>query len=110
MIINQKIFPLFFILLFCEVVALFSIKEYQVSRNKSYAVLGILAYICVALSLISIVHQNNNISLTNVAWNVMSSIYGIFIGYIIFKEKITKTNLIGVLIGMFSLILINGEN
>lgn len=108
-ILSKKTFHLFLSLVAFEFLALYSIKKYKISKENKFVVLAILGYSLVALTLIRIVEKNDSISLTNVTWNILSSMYGIFIGYILFTEEITTKQFLGVAVGMISLLLINGN-
>lgn len=108
-ILSKKTFHLFLFLILFEFIALYSIKKYKQEKDLKYTILAVIGYSLVALTLIKIVDQNDNVSLTNVTWNLLSSMYGIFIGYILFTEEITAGQFLGVAVGMISLVLINGS-
>lgn len=108
-ILSKKTFSLFLALISFEFLALYSIKKYKKSKDNKYVLLSVLGYSLVALTLIRIVDKNDSVSLTNVTWNILSSMYGLFIGYILFTEEITTKQFLGITVGVISLLLINGD-
>lgn len=109
-VFSKKTYLLFLLLIFSEMVALYSIKKYKETHKNMYTFLAILGYMMVAITLIKIVEKNDTVSLTNVFWNVLSSVYGLFIGYMLFKEKITRNQFLGVMLAIISIVLINGND
>lgn len=101
---------LFCLIVFLEIVALFSIKEYTIHKNYFLPLLAFFSYGIIPFIIYFILVNGNNISIVNVAWNILSILYGIFIGFILFKEHITKLQWIGIILGTFSLFLLFYEN
>jgi multidrug transporter EmrE-like cation transporter len=53
-----------------------------------------------------IIKENRNISTVNIIWNILSTIYGLIIGVLIFQEKIHTLQIYGVLLGVLGIGLI----
>ena len=53
---------------------------------------------------LGLVHQTMGIF--NVLWNVLSTLTVCLIGYVVFEEKMSVTNLIGVIFSVFGIVLI----
>lgn len=54
--------------------------------------------------------QGKHIATINITWNLLSTLYGLFIGIILFQEKVGSLQIYGILLGMISLGLICWED
>lgn len=101
---------LFCFIVFLEIVALYSIKEYTIHKNYFLPILAFFSYGIIPFIIYFILVNGNNISIVNVAWNILSILYGIFIGFILFKEHITTLQWLGIFLGTISMIFMFYEN
>lgn len=88
-----------------ESVGLYCLKEYADTHHKSYLILGILLYVVVALMFVALLKQRN-LGLTNGLWNVLSTVMVVIVGYFAFKEELSIKEVIGIILGIFSLVLL----
>ena len=98
---------LFSLIVIFECIALYHIK-YSSTVSSFYFPLfiAILAYSAVAICLFFIIRNGSDISTVNITWNILSTIYGVVIGMIIFQERIHTFQWYGIILGTLSLILI----
>ena len=87
-----------------EILALYSVKKYSISYNKIYLIISIFSYSVIPIFLYLILKDNQKISTVNIIWNILSSIYGLMIGILIFNEKIDNTQIIGFILGFIALL------
>ena len=99
------IFWLSLLVLF-EALALTSIKKYSVENQQIYLATSIFCYAVIPLLLYKLLQKKLGISVLNIIWNIMSTLYGLFIGIIIFNETITLQQKIGVILGIIGTMLI----
>ena len=90
-----------------ESVALYSIKLYSIGKSsKLWLCLSILLYGLIPIALLSALKNNVGISLINSSWNILSTVYGLIIGILIFSEVASGLELLGIATGLISLMLI----
>lgn len=87
----------------CEAIAQCCIKKCKLTRKIEFFILGIFFYTMVCLGLYRI-YSYKSLGIANLLWSCMSIICVILFGIIIFHEKITIYDIIGiilVIIGLF---------
>lgn len=100
---------LFFIgIILFEFVAILLIKKSQVDPSRIYLTMGIAitCYAVVAICLYNLIKYNKSVSISNSLWNIASTIYGLFIGLILFHEKITPSQWFGLILGSIGIVFI----
>lgn len=103
---NLKLYFLLIVfIVFFEGVAQFHIKKSRLTKNSIYILISIFAYSIVCL-LLKKCYEFNGIGITNLAWSVISIITMISIGVIMFNEKITLYDIIGVILCLSGMYLI----
>jgi drug/metabolite transporter (DMT)-like permease len=91
----------------CEALAM-SIIDYSAIHNNKLYILGIIIYGFVGYILYRLLLLSN-LALTNSKWNVMSIIIVTSIAIIIFKDKVTLLQGIGILLSIVSIIMMEYE-
>jgi len=104
---NNKQLFLFLTLIVIECCGLYYTKKYSINNKLLYIFFAILFYGLIPIILILLLKYQNSIALLNVLWNVLSTIYGIIIGLLIFHEHLNINQWIGVVLGILSIIFIN---
>lgn len=99
-------FLFFLCIVFFEVIALYSVKKYSQTKEWGYLATSILCYGLIPVFLYLIIKQGENVSTVNIIWNILSTIYGLVIGMLIFQEKIHSLQIYGVILGVLGLGLI----
>ena len=94
-------------ILLAETIALSFLKEYSVSANFLFYLLGLLFYVGVTVLLVQS-FKYEGMGVVNVLWSAFSIMFVLIAGIIIFKEKIHLVELLGVImvLGGVSLIRI----
>jgi len=83
-----------------ESVALYCVKKYSIDDNlHRYILLGIILYAYIPFALYKITKNGQGIAITNIIWNIASTIYGLLIGILLFDESISWEQKIGILLG-----------
>lgn len=115
--INENVSPGISMIVTYAVALSLSIIFLMITGNKSIAiefkevnwasyVLGIAIFV-LEIGFLLVYRSGWNINIAGVFSNVVSGIILIFIGLIIFKENLSLTNVIGIVMSIFGLILIN---
>jgi multidrug transporter EmrE-like cation transporter len=88
--------------------AMYQLKTFSLTNNIVHYGLGIFLY-SLSATLLMISFNFEEIGIINHSWNIFSSIFGFALGYIVFKETLTKAEGIGVIISLIGLILMNSN-
>lgn len=101
-----KAIVLLILLILVESFALYCVKKSSVKNTKNpYIIYSIILYAFIPVILYFALKNNEGLAITNLVWNIASTIYGIFIGIILFNEVITNEQKIGALMGFLGLVL-----
>jgi len=105
---KEKLIIFFWLLLIvtAENFALYFIRKEYAESNYVYLKYGCIIYGLVIPYLLLKTLKYDDIGMVNFMWNVFSTISGFLIGYYLFGEKITKTQIIGVIISFVGLYFI----
>lgn len=102
----MKIVLLFLAIVLLECIALYSVKRYSQRKEELFLILSVLGYSVIPILLILLIREKQNIATVNIIWNILSTVYGLMIGVLIFSEKITPLQVLGIIMGTLSLLLI----
>lgn len=101
---NSDLFWLFSIII-AESFALYYVKKYSINdTNNVFIYVSIILYAYIPFALYKITHNCSGIAVTNIVWNIASTIYGLIIGMLLFDENITFEQKIGISLGFLSII------
>jgi multidrug transporter EmrE-like cation transporter len=103
----MKYFFIFLVIIVAilEVVGDILFKEWVIHDKKYLMALGILFYMAATIFwAFSLKYQN--LSKAIVIFAVLTLIVGVLVGVFIYKEELTTLNIIGILLGLASIILI----
>lgn len=108
---NQGLFIFLVVLLLCGIeFATFYLVKTFVESNTSSAwwqmFLAVLLYGSIPLQLWWILEYSNTLGVINAVWNVLSTVYGVLLGYYLFSETFTTIQFVGLGIGLTGIILI----
>ena len=102
---------LFLLILIFEFIALYMVKYTAQDNNKLWLFIAVYCYAMIPLLLYFIIKDGKDgIAMTNILWNIASTVYGLIIGIYIFSEKVNNLQIIGGLLGMLGIILIGIGN
>jgi multidrug transporter EmrE-like cation transporter len=103
---NLSVFLLFCLIVVLECIALFFIKYAGKNKKPSFIPISVICYGLIAVVLYFIITKGENIATTNICWNILSTIYGLIIGVLIFNEKVSNLQFLGIMLGFLSFFLI----
>ena len=93
------------LLIIVEILAWYFLKKQHIEENDTYIFLFFLLFSLIPWILIELVRLEG-IAITNVYWNIASTMLVILLGYFVFKEKINSVQYIGVGFGILSIALL----
>lgn len=97
---------LLILIIIAEFLALYYIKLFSLYDDHiRYILCAMIYYIIVVIIFYRILKNGQGIAMTNMIWNIASTIYGLLIGVIIFNEKLTNLQKIGATFGTLSVIM-----
>lgn len=89
-----------------ESVAFYCVKKYSVDNSSSfYLFFAVVLFAYIPLALYKIIDNGTSIALVNIIFNMVSMIYGLLIGVLIFNESLSFEQKIGIIIGFIAVIL-----
>jgi len=94
---NLTIILLFTGLFIVESIALYAIKKYDIVSSGCLISIAVLCYSVVPLIVSLILSKGMGIGTVNLIWNVMSNVYGLLIGLLLFSESIYGLQWMGIL-------------
>ena len=93
------------LLIIVEILAWYFLKKQHIEENDTYMFLFFFFFALIPWILIQLV-KLEGIAITNVYWNIASTMLVILLGYFVFKEKINSVQYIGVGFGILSIALL----
>ena len=103
---NLSLIIWFVIILCVEAFALYYVRKSSDDNGRwRYLIISCLLYLTIPILLYLILVKTHKIAILNGIWNIASTIYGLMIGILIFSEIYTTKQYIGIILGLFSLIL-----
>lgn len=88
-----------------ESIGQYHIKKSKISNSLLFLTIGIFSYSIVCL-LLKKCYDFNGMGITNFVWSVLSIVSVLMVGVLAFNEKITKIDLLGILLSVSGLYLI----
>ena len=102
------ILPLSLLIVF-ELIADIFAKEYSLRDNHWFWIASITSYIIANIFWLSAIKNGSGLGKGAIIFSVASAIIAVSIGIIFYKEIVTKIQLIGILLGIVSLVFIFWE-
>lgn len=97
-----KSISLLIILVLLEILSVSSLKYWSVKKNNTFLYLGILGYLSVGFLFAYILKTHSNMTIINALWQVLNIILVSTVGILIYKEKITNLQYIGILFAIIA--------
>ncbi len=82
-------------------------KKFSITPSWPYVALIIFIYALGTLSWLPAILQKNQLSITGTIWSVIGLLMTIFIGVIIFGEKLNALSIAGIIFAIISIILLS---
>lgn len=102
------IIPLVFLIIFEMVADIFS-KEYSLQDKWYFYVGAILAYVIGNMFWLSAIKNGSGLAKGSLIFAIASAIFSIIIGVVFYKEGVGKLQIVGMVVGIFALVLIFWE-
>ena len=97
-----------FLMSILDIIMESSVKLFDISNKNKFIILAMLIYSLQPLLFYNVMKQGKyGIGITNILWNIISSIIVLLFGISYFNEKINKIQIIGIVFGILSLYLID---
>ncbi len=102
----------FILLILTEATSLYCVKYWSIHQSQIiYLGLSLILYMGTAWCLSRMLMIYSEIAVVNILWNIISTLYGLAIGILIFQEHVSNLQLLGSILGIISIILIlNDDN
>lgn len=101
---NKYLLFWFFLTLTAEMLMFYFVKKAK--YDKQNLIISIVLYGCIPFFLYKMLQYDDEIGILNVIWNILSTIYGLLIGILIFNERISNLQCWGALLGLLSIVMI----
>ena len=102
---SYKVLLIIFLIVVMDIIAWWLLKKYHLSKQYCYLYLAVLVYALLPLVIIQVL-KYEGIGTTNMIWNIFSTVFVLLMGYFIFRETLSHTQLLGILFGVTAIILI----
>ena len=102
------IFPLILLVLFELIADIFS-KEYALKGNWSFWILAICGYIVANVFWLWSIRTGSGLARGAIIFSVASAILAVLVGVYFFKEPTNRLEIIGIILGVLSIVLIFWE-
>ena len=86
------------IIVLCEALALYYVKAYSINESYHLLIFSMILYATIPYFLYRILRNQEEIAVINVIWNVCSTLYGLFIGIVLFNEHISSYQKVGIIL------------
>ena len=97
--------PLSLLIVFELIADIFS-KEYAIKGSYIFWIAAIISYIIANIFWLSAIKNGSGLGRGAIIFSVVSAIIAVIIGFVFYKEAVTKIELFGVILGLISLVFI----
>jgi multidrug transporter EmrE-like cation transporter len=94
------------ILVTIELLSVTSLKYWSTTKNNLFLYLGLLGYLLVGAIFAYILYIHSQMTVVNSLWQVLNVILVSAVGLLIFKEKITPKQMVGVVLAIMATVLL----
>ena len=99
-----------FVMSICDIIMESSVKLFDINNKYKFIIIAMLIYALQPILFYKVMKQSYfGIGMTNIIWNISSSIIVLIFSNMYFSEKINKKQFIGILLGIISLYLIDSS-
>lgn len=102
------ILPLSLLIIF-ELVADVLAKNYSLNGKMVYAIAALLAYVVANIFWLFALKNGSGLAKGAIIFSIASAVIAIGLGYFLYKETITSTQIAGIILGLIALVLIFWE-
>lgn len=94
------------ILVTVELLTVTSLKHWSITKHHLFLWIGLFGYLVVGGIFAYILHTHSDMTVVNSLWQVMNVILVSAIGLLLYKEKLTKLQYIGVVCAIVATVLL----
>ena len=95
------------ILVIIELLTVASIKQWSISKKNLFLVFGLFGYLVVGCIFAYILHTHSDMTIVNSLWQILNIILVSALGLVVYKEKLTTRQYIGVFLAIISTVLLS---
>jgi multidrug transporter EmrE-like cation transporter len=103
------VFGLVFLIVVCEIIGQYHLKEYEEYRTSYYLFISFASYFIISL-LLTVSYNFRNIGFVNNMWCALSIIVFTIFGYYFWEETVTQNNIIGICIILSGVVLLTYDS
>ena len=93
------------VIIFLECVSQFLLQKKVQTNNDFYLIIGMIMYALLALAFYFLLKEGQTLSVANIIWNALALIIITLIGYFYFKQSLSTTQIIALILSLVALIL-----
>ncbi len=101
-LLRKDFFIILTVIVMAELITWYSLKKQHLEKDKFYLYIYFSVFLAIPVLLLLAV-KYEQIIITNMMWNIASTILVLVLGYYIFKEHITTYQYIGICLGYYLL-------
>jgi multidrug transporter EmrE-like cation transporter len=102
---RNEFFIILTVIIIAEIITWYSLKKRYLERDNFYLFVYYGMFLTIA-TLLLLTAKYESIAITNIMWNIASTILVLMLGYFIFKEHITRYQYIGICLGLLSIVFL----
>ena len=104
-LLRKDFFIILTVIIIAELITWYSLKKQHLEKDKFYLYIYFSMFLVIPVLLLLAV-KYEKIIITNMMWNIASTILVLLLGYFIFKEHITTYQYIGICLGLLSIVFL----
>lgn len=104
-LLRKDFFMILSIIIIAEIITWYCLKKQYLEKDKFYLYMYFMVYLTIPILLL-LTAKYEKIIITNMMWNIASTILVLMLGYFIFKEHITRYQYIGICLGLISIVFL----
>lgn len=93
------------VIIIAEIITWYSLKKQHLEKDKFYLYIYFAMFLVIPVLLLLTV-KYEKIIITNMMWNIASTMLVLILGYFMFKEDITTYQYIGISLGLLSIVFL----
>ena len=93
--LNKEIGILLLVVILAETAAQYFLEKMADKKSKLYLMIGLALYIVVGFTYYKMLVAGSKLAVANALWNAGTSVLVAVVGYLFFKQKLTKEQILG---------------
>jgi len=104
-LLRKDFFIILTVIIIAELITWYTLKKQHLEKDNFYLYIYFSVFLAIPVLLLLAV-KYEQIIITNMMWNIASTILVLVLGYYIFKEHITTYQYIGICLGLLSIVFL----